>query len=439
MASDKENEIKDLLEDLDLYKFIYDDLVGSRPDASAEIAETLDHIKSLEAKVEELLGEAAPTNGQTASSTLSPGPPAAPRQDVAPAPSQATSSTQQSRDTLAPSRRGGPAVDLPSYTTARPSCEDPHADPASIPYWPSHAPSPFATPSTSGPRFPQPLPSEQSRKRPRQDSGGALTQPESSKRTALNKSKSRMQEIDAIMEAQLAQNKEAYEEMKDPETVRISALTEGITEDQARLNIDRECREMERLIRDQFQLERDGELARMLQAQEESSPAEPVSDRRPTFSPHPSFSPRPVLEPRPTFSLPDRTQFNPSSASQFNSPHTINQLNRAQYIPHALPGLTPPKPVRPSPRPMYPDLGDYDVQEIVPPYFDFRHGGPPRFGPPPIPPPISSRSLPWVQNSWGGESLDKAMDLARKQMEADMDENDLVYVSISTSHAQSEV
>lgn len=446
MASNKEDEIKDLLEDLDLYKFIYDDIVNNRPDDSVEIAETLDQIKSLEAKVEQLLGEAAPTDEQAASSTISPGPPAAPRQDATPASNQVTSSsTQQSRNTLTPSREG-PFVDPPARTTARPLREDLPADPVSVPYWPSYAPSPFAAPSTSGSRYPQPMSSEQSRKRPRQDSGGASTQPQSSKRTVLSKSKSRMQEIDAEMEHQLAQNREMYEEMKDPDSVRISALAEGITEDQARRNIDKERDEMEKLIRDQFQLERDGELARMLQAQEESSEDEPVSDSRPSFSPHPpfsphpSFSPRPVPEPQPTFSLPDRTQSGHPLASQFNSSYAFNQLpNRAQYISKPLlPFTQPPEPVRPSPRPMYPiypNVGDDDIQEIPPSYFSSRHGGP-QFGPRPIPPPMPSRPLPWLQDSWRGESLDKAMDLAREQMEVEMDEDDFVYVLFSPSHNQ---
>lgn len=434
MAFNKENEIKDLLEDLDLYKFIYDDLVNNQPDDCVAIAEALDKVKSLESKVGELLGQAAPTDGQTTSSTLSPEPPAAPRQGATPASSQTTSSsTQQSRDTLAPSRGEGPSVDPPARTTARPLREDPHTDPASIPYWPSHAPSPFAAPSTGGSRYPQPMPSEQSRKRPRQDSWGALTQPQSSKRTVLSKSMSRMQEIDAEMEQQLAQNREMYHEMKDPDSVRISALAEGITEDQVRRNIDKERDEMEHLIRDQFQLERDGELARMLQAQEESSGEEPVSDSRPSFSPHPSFSPRPVLEPQPTFSLPDRTQFSPPSASQFNPPY-------AQYIPGPLlPRFTQPlEPVKLSSRPMYPiypAVGDDDIREIPPSYFNSRLGGPPQFGPPPIPPPMPSRPLPWLQDSLGGESLEKATELVREQMELDMDEDDFVYVSISPSRA----
>lgn len=424
MATNKNDKIKDLLEDLDLHQFIYNDLVSSRPNDSEAIAEALEAVKGLEAKVGELLGEAAPPIPQpTAPATASErDPPPAWRQDVAttPRPAAPSSSGQLAPSTLTSPRREGPSLDLPAHTMA------PHlrADPSSVPYWPSSAPSPFAASSTRQPEYSLPIPSEGSRKRPRQDSGSIPAQPQSAKRSILTKSKSRMEEIDAEMETQLAQNRYVYEGMKHPENVRRRAMIEGISEDQVRQDIDKDREEMEHLIREEYQLERDGELARMLQAQEE-----PSEDER-DLSPRPTFSPRPTLESHTTFNLPDRTQFNPPPSTS------------AQYIP-GIPFrgpnsryIQPYEFIKPSPHPIYPIYPNFpvaeddDLQEISPAYFNSRLGGTPRFGPRPM----HRRPLPWLQDPWGGDTnaAGKAMDLAREQMELDVDDDDFVYVSIAS-------
>src|SRR3954447_8319573 len=72
----QEDKIKDLLEDIDLHKFLYEDLLASRGDGESA-AEMMATIKSLESQVARLLGETVPEESaptQPASSHTPPTP-----------------------------------------------------------------------------------------------------------------------------------------------------------------------------------------------------------------------------------------------------------------------------------------------------------------------------------------------------------------------------
>lgn len=408
MATDNENKINDLLEDLELQKFIHDDLVETRSHDIEAITEALDMIRKLETEVAQLLGQEAP---------VAPTP-------YAPAPAPAAGATPGS------SRQPTPSIPQPHRpsnipkSSFHPPAQGLRTDPLSTAYWPSSAPSPFAALSQRQPEFSLSVPPDGSRKRPRQDSGGSQAQPQSSKRAVLDRSRSRMAEIDAELETQLVENKDMYDDLQDPESVRITALAEGISEDQVRENIEKEREETERLIREEFQMERDEELARMLQAQEEPSEDErdftpqqpfnrlPALDPRQMCSLQPPFNSRTVFDPRPTFRLPDRTYYSPPPPGTFSLPPFD--------FSHS-----PPRPFS-----FNPAANDDDLQEITPDYFHSRVGAPPRFGPPPRfeLPRMIPRTLPWMSDLRDPNTMGKAMDLVREQVDLDVDEDDLVYV-----------
>ena len=236
MASSNEDRIKDLLEDLDLQKLIYDDLVINRPDDAEGIAEALDSINRVASEVAGLLGETAPTSPS-------------PRRD-------------------GPSNTPHPLPSEPlrqkSYTPTAPA--EPLWASGFGSHWPSYGPSPFAAqPSQNSPPSGlsvfSPMSSEVSRKRPRQDSMTSFAPPQSSKRAAMSLSRSRIAEIEAKLAAQLEESRELFSNMKDPTNVRFTAMADGISE-----------------------MEKDEEFARMLQAQDDPEEEDREPYPQPTFN-----------------------------------------------------------------------------------------------------------------------------------------------------------
>lgn len=454
MAAAKEAELNELIEDLELRQFILDDLKSSQPNDSASIAEAQAEVDAYQAKISKLLGEDAPATPQPAApaSALRPEPPAVPRQlDTIARPSAVPSSSRNVDIGSSPSvRPGGPSLDPPRHTMEPVVRQDSRADPASTPYWPSSGPSPFAAPSSQ--RHPLSIPlSEGPRKRPRQDSGGALSQSQSSKRIIVNDSETRRQNIEEELERELTKTRKLYADLKQPDNLRVAAITEGISEHELERRLTEEEAEAKRELRKEFRVKADAELARMLQAVDEPSEDERDLDvpsisnpqiyntppgARPIFTPHSrqlprpgqvlsTFNPRPPSESRPTINLPDRTHlqlpppgrlsYMPGTSLQHSSSPYDNSYRTPLPMPGGFPSLTP---------------GDDDLQEISPSHFNPRFGGPPRFGPPPL----RGRPLPWMQDPWGGDTdaAARAMDLVREQIEQDMDDDDdFVYVSIS--------
>lgn len=431
MAPGNEKEIEDVLEDLDLYKFLYDDMLNTRPDDSIGIAETLKTVRALEAKLARLLGEAPPTSTQTSGSSIAPeqNPPATPTRHV----TNETRSTAPFSQNVTPHRQGHSRSGLSPHSPAPRSGADLFRDLSPAPHWPSSAPSPFVTASRHRPQHDLSIPSEASRKRPRQDSRGTLPQPKPSKRTVVSKSKSRMEEIDADMNSQLARNREIHDGSRHPENIRLRARDENLSEDQIKSKIDQEQKDMEHLIKTQFQYERDGELARMLQAQEEpiedqwhdtlptQASGPPSFTQHPTLSPQPSSNPMVLSQSRPSYTLPDRTQPAPAL---YVPQYKVLQSTRTSQSPMikaeratsgsdaslSYRGSQPAKStfiktepydlIKPEPNPTY-SAGrafedDDDLQEISPADFNSRFSRPPRPDPLTMPMPPPARQLPWM-------------------------------------------
>lgn len=315
-------------------------------------------------------------------------------------------------------------------------------DPTSAPYWPSSAPSPFvAEPSQRHePSIPLPsvaLVSEGSRKRARHDSTSLPTQPQPTKRAAMSQSMSRMAKIEEQLQEQLEENRRLYAEMKDPESIRLTASLEGVTEAQAMEDMAKEQEESERAIRTSYQMTKDEEFARMLQAQDE--PSEEERDLNPPS--RSNLPERTVLDPPalPPYLPLSRT---PTSGPSFAPSH--DPLFADQFYPNRFPPL-----------PAFPSVGDDDIQEISADRFHSRStaysfgaqpvlpklpnspwqgdlpmlpGMPPGSFPGAYLDPSSNippRALPWMRDT----KFDvKALDLVREQQDLDDDEIDFEYV-----------
>jgi C terminal SARAH domain of Mst1 len=462
MAAAKQAELNELIEDLELRQFILNDLQSSQPNDHTSIAEAQAEVDAYQAKISRLLGEDAPAPSQPAAPAPAPrvDSPAVSRQPDTIAPPTAASSSSRNVDAGPPAsvRPAGPSLDPPRHTMAPAVRQDSRADPASTPYWPSYAPSPFAASSSQQSGYPLPIPG--SRKRPRQDSGGALSQPQSLKRTVVNNSESRMKNIDTEMERELAKTRKLYEDLRQPDNLRFAAITEGISEDQLRRRLEDDEAESEREVRKEFRVKADAELARMLQAVDEPGEDEHVLDI-PLISDPPTYNippgPRQIFTPRPeqpsrsgqlrptfpqpppnesrsTISLPDRTHLRlpPPGRSPYMTGNPLQQSSSPYVNPYGL--IKREGEIKRAPLSMpggFPNrtAGDDDLREISPAYFNSRFGGPPRFGPPLLP----GRPLPWMQDPWGGDTdtTAMAMDLVREQIEQDMDDDDFVYVSVA--------
>lgn len=456
-----EGEIQDLLEELDLHKFIHADLQDNRPNDSFAIAEAMDKIHELETQVARLLGEEAPVVAPQTAST-------APVSRVdTPATSAAAVTANDPHHSSSVARgHTHPSSNL-AASPVRPGTQE-NADSSSTPHWPSSAPSPFGAASSRN-GFPAPSPFDMTRKRPRQDSFGSLAPTQTSKRAVLNTTRSRMAEIDENMETQLAQNRQIYASLLGDENVRDVARLDNVSEEQAREKIKGDQKDSEQEIRQQFQLERDGEFARLLQAQQdESSDDERGFDRRQQYNPMGHVTPSTFSAGRPlpssSFNLPDRTHFSglsngfsnlgDLSRSGFdfssNPPMPRQVGDRALLIPqNDFDGPMPTSWRIPPISAMHKFNDDDDLQEITPDSFNSRFGRPAQFVPartlPGVHLPMPGRVLPWMQEPdprareiymrdpymRDPKAVEKAMDLVRDQMELDMDEDDLAYFALS--------
>ncbi|KAJ5998393.1 hypothetical protein N7451_006203 [Penicillium sp. IBT 35674x] len=395
MADPKEDEIKDLLEELDLYEFILTDQQTSTPDDVEAIGETRDTIKKLQGRLAGLLGNVAPSS-----------PP--PHSHPAPQPT---------------------SPELSRVTSTTPPRPENHL-PVSNPHWPSSAPSPFGfQPSAhAGPSLP-PIssfsPGEGSRKRPREGSFGSLGSQQPSKKAIMDKSRNRIQEIDAKLRVQLERNRRQYANMRSIEEVRETARIEGVSEEQVLHEINEEERENEMTIRSMIQMEKDEEYARMIQAQDDEE-VQPL--------PHPSFAiPDRTLPRLPSFPAPKHQAYGNNYRSpqleildsdddlQEITPESFNSVQGypprpPSYLPapgHAYqaPYLSPHKGM-PG---MYPDLAaryPYMPQGYSPASSAMPLGmGNPLSH-------MSPRRLPWMQ----GQHLEtKAFDLIREQQDLEED------------------
>ncbi|CEO59790.1 hypothetical protein PMG11_04446 [Penicillium brasilianum] len=322
----KQRKINSLVEDQETYKFLLEDLLEQNPADTAGIAELQATIERIEDQIAELLGTGPSTSGSSSNSTQN--------GVISRSPPPANSTTH------------------PSSLNSSP------ADPGSAPHHPSTAPSPFAAahPGQSA-RPAVPSRADETRKRQRQDSMSSPIQHQSSKRTAVDRHKSRYEAIEAEMERQLKASRELYEDTKDPESVQLRAANEGISTEQVLEEMEKEQKEEEDVIRAQFRMDMDEQMARMVQA--EDAVSESDDDR--------GSSPLSV------YRIPDRTLPLPSTRP-YATPSYIDPQPRRRY----------PVPTQfdynPAPPGSFP-YGDDDLQEIPREYFNARGAGPSGFGP----------------------------------------------------------
>ncbi|KAJ5814609.1 hypothetical protein N7474_006386 [Penicillium riverlandense] len=423
-----EDKIKDLCEDIDLQKFIYEDLQDREPGESEESQEILRTIRNLEAQVAALLGGDSGGPASTQSVEL-------PQDTPPPAPVAATAPPRPTQERYRPSP--GPVVMSGSRPRAPPPAEPllpsmhtphlpssatsrlPGPDSVSNSYWPSSAPSPFVI------QHPNIHPSQESssrdssRKRSRQDSGSSPHQHGPSKyRSRINPSpnppRPQPSRTRQTLEEKLAENREAYEEMMEPGSVEMTAQLERISPSTVIANLRKEEADQARLIREEFQMEQDAELARTLQAQEDEY-----------ISLSSSVSPPRFHQPRPSFeNIPDRTHF-----------------SKIKKDP-GYPLIEPPRHYE-----TILDEDDDDFEEISGDYFHSRFGGS-SMGQPMgmpgafpgmshpgglyMPPSLPPRNLPWlgVDPNAAERSIGFAQDVASNEFlygnEDDEDSDDVV-------------
>ena len=385
MNSSEENEVKDLLEDLDLQKVIYDDLLETRPDDNESLSETLQTIKGLEARIAQLLGQ-TPATASTASSTIAP---ASPSGLPPPSPSPSPP-TGHWRDEI-PNTYHAPRGPLRTATVPY--------DPFFDAYTPSSAPSPFAMQSSSSQRPLLPPIPQDSRKRARHDSGGSSTTLQPPKRPATNNHHAEIAKIEAEMVRKLEQNRQLYDMLREPENVQSNARLEHVSEEEALQSLNEEHEEADRSIRYLSQMEKDGVFARMLQAQEEPN--------LPDYLPSVDLSPPP---PPPRQSL---LGGEPSPAR--GPPGLMVAAMPPPYMPH-----------RPMDRGLLPEKqpSSDDLEEITRDTFQARFSGPP------VPANhMPYRRLPWMPEPPEQHQFMRAFDLVREQQELDDDEVDFEYGS----------
>lgn len=432
MSQSKEDQVKGLLEDIDVQKFIYDDLVTTRPGDSESIAETLQQIKTMEDQVARLLGQtpantsAASSNPSTASASVVPSASATP-----PVPATPWALGASYLPPVPPQM----SPRLPLRTATIPP------DPMSTSYWPSSAPSPFAAPHYGAAPYMGVFPAD-TRKRARQDSGSGARHGQSSKRTAMERSVDRLAKIKEDLRIKLADNESIYEAMRTPESLRYTAETEGISEAEALSNVNEEQADSERTIRTLAQMEEDEEFARRLQAEDEPSdqegntiprlPMQPIVDHIRPF--HFDAEPPPVdIRPKPEPGLRSPMPGSFQSRSLSDSDSDIEEISADFY--HAQSGGLPVRmPSRILPTPAQ--------------YIGAAHRHMPMPMPMPMPrapiPGQSStmpgyplgRTLPWADNR---HHEARAFDLVREQQDLDDDEINFEYglhvSSLASFHA----
>ena len=230
----QEDKIKDLLEDLDTYRYIYDDLLATRG-VCEEADELRDTIRNMEVQVAALLGS----------------PVSVPQS--APTPQVSSPTPPVRTPAAAPRMPSNAFTGIPGESFASP-------------HWPSAAPSPFAADSrhsTVPPASPMIQSSpDNSRKRQRPLSHISPTIQGSSKRIAPSQPESRRSQLDAIdaeKEATVSESNRVYNQWIDAAGDDLAHVTE----------LREERDEQARLIEGEFQLKRDEELARVLQADED--------------------------------------------------------------------------------------------------------------------------------------------------------------------------
>ncbi|KAJ5930188.1 hypothetical protein N7466_005681 [Penicillium verhagenii] len=404
-----DKEIQDIVDEVEFQNFILDDQKQNTPDDHVAISETRQRIQEMQAQLNKLLGNIAPSspphdhhsNPQHEHTQPTPEPP-----------SQMTSQTTPTRP------------EQPFSTSSQ--------------YWPSSAPSPFGFQQNGyiAPSLP-PIssfsPGGGSRKRPREGSIGSLGSQQPSKKALVSNSQSRLHAIDMKMDQEMEKLHNKYRALKTREKVRETARFEGVSEEQVLQELEEEEFEAEKSLRSMNQMEKDEEFARLIQAQDNEF--EEV---------------QPHLQPYPRFNIPDRTLPRPSSlpVSKFKQPGNNYRSPRPEcgdsdddleeITPDSFRSTQPPG-MYPLPLPssyLPPQINPYGTTPYMQAYKGMSPTSAARFRPPgtgyPLPgwpsassamgmgpsPLMPPRRLPWMQSQ---HPEMKAFDLVREQQDMEED------------------
>lgn len=389
MASERDVEVEGLLGEIETRKFLHEEDLITQVDPE-QLAEDAKTIKELEARLQELLGNNSPGASIEQSGQL----------DPTERPGSTLASTISSTTaSAAPSVVNSPApTPAPLRTPARngygPSHrqEDVRTDLLAVaadPLTPSNAPSPFVPHSSQGPEV-----TDVSRKRPRHDSVTSPVLAPSKRQALINEYDSRMNELSAELDTKLARIRAEYEEKKnDKIDLELRAMARGVTIPEVLESLEEEREEEERDVTRDVNLERDGAMARKLQAEDSTEddagvyPINPPMTSTMPFLDHLPFRPP---EPR-RF---DESGFRPASSipRAYHYPYTSGPPS-AQFIPQT--NFPPTLPL------VNGNLDD-DIQEISGDSFNAQFGLPvsgmdPRgYGYPRYPPILTGhRNFPW--------------------------------------------
>ncbi|KAJ6014824.1 hypothetical protein N7540_009415 [Penicillium herquei] len=322
-TAEEQNRLNSLLEDLDIHNMI---LESHGPEDHEAIEETKRTILNLQAQIDMSLRSQGHSPLNEPISTL-------PQ-----TPSQVVNRTAE----LPPSETAFWSSSAPSPFSVLP--QPPQGQQSRLM---DHSPSQWiGFPRTTGQaQPPQSLapsrtPSQIPRKREREDSISSPSTSQLPKRTALDASRQRDEEMNK-MERGLSEIRKQYAALRQPDHVKITAAKQGISEKEYLDEIAEEEEENERYLRYKMQAEKDAEFARTLQAVDEVQYA-----------------------PRPSFNLPERPQ--PSTSTQqyrsYRSPvpeytgdseDDIEEISSESFLSnsHMLPG---PSQRPPAPRSPYP-------------------------------------------------------------------------------------
>lgn len=386
MASDRNLEVEDLLGDIETRKFLYEEDLASQLDPE-QLAEDARVLKELEARLRVLLGNDTP-DASTEQQNDQPNPIPRPASPLA-----HTGASTASSSTASP---GPSANNTPARAPASNRFGPPHPQTRVSPTqnWHedlAHPPTagPSSTPSTSRSQFmPQfnrnrdPEPddnssiSDGSRKRPRHDSISLPFAAPSKRQALIDEYETRMEQLSEDLDKKLTNIREDYEERrKDVDDLEFRAMAGGISISEVLEALREEMEEDERVVRRDVNLERDGAMARKLQA-EDLGDEEPATYDL-TAPTHPSLDRLPY---RPMDQHRVDGAFRPASSipTSYNRPYaTYSPGANRSYAPYspgapamAITGAGPARQARPLPG----NYWDDDLQEISGEFFHSKLG-----------------------------------------------------------------
>ncbi|KAJ5082973.1 hypothetical protein N7532_012016 [Penicillium argentinense] len=346
MASSKDAEVNALIEDLETRKFFYDEDMAHQIDPE-QLAKDAEAIKHLEEKVKQLLGDDSP-----AAELGSHIPPVTPLRHPQAAMSSRTVPTvlSEAGTPTHPDASASNGYRVSSHVSSAESL------------FPSHAPSPLPNQAgrISGQLSTLPV---GSRKRPRDDS---VTSPAPQKRqNMIEQSKARMDELSNQLDTKLVEIKRLYEAKKaNTEDLQLRATADGKTLDEVLRELDIEQQEDEDHLIREINLERDGAMARKLQAEDF------LEDDQPTDSTHPPTATTLPFRDQISLGRPD-----PYYARGFQPASSISMGYDNPFAPGPSSGALPGRQYVLDRSPFSSLRLDDDIQEVTGDYFHSRFGG----------------------------------------------------------------